>query len=315
MIEVAYIGATAGFVAVKDVLNVRAKIKHVPATEIAVANALTTANALIDASMKVRLTAEVLTRAKQLRIISTATTGSDHIDHSAAASNGIVVLTLREDRPLLNNLTPAAELSWALVLACARRLVPAIAHVRSGSWVREDFPGLMLNGRVLGLIGCGRIGQWMARYGRAFGMTVLGTDPYIEPWPADVERGTLEEVLARSDVVSIHVHLSESTRGLLGASQFAAMKPTAILINTSRGAVVDELALLDALKTGKLAAAAVDVLDGEPDIADHPLVNYARHHDNLLITPHCGGFSPDAVARVCARAAEKVAHHLGLSTP
>ncbi len=207
---------------------------------------------------------------------------------------------------MLRNITPAAELSWALLLGCARRLRAAVSHTRDGHWVREEFPGVMLNGKRLGLIGCGRIGSWMARYAQAFGMSVMGYDPHLAELPAGVERATLERVMAESDFISVHVHLSDETRGLVSAAMFVLVKPGAIFINTSRGAIADESALLAALELGRLAAAGSDVLEGEPDIAGHPLVAYARRRDNLLITPHCGGYSPDAVRLVCRHAAGKI---------
>ena len=148
------------------------------------------ADGLIDASMSVKITGEMLRRAPNLRIISCATTGSDHIAKDEAASRGIEIRTLREDPELLRDLTPAAELSWALVMACARRLVPAVAHVRQGKWQREQFPGMMLRGRTLGLVGCGRIGQWMARYAQRLRhardrlrshYSILGPAPSSEP--------------------------------------------------------------------------------------------------------------------------------------
>jgi D-3-phosphoglycerate dehydrogenase len=243
-------------------------------------------------------------------MISCATTGSDHIACDEAERRGIEVRTLKEDGALLQGLTPAAELSWTLLMACARRLVPAVAHVRQGGWVREEFPGLMLRGRTLGLIGCGRIGQWMARYASAFEMKVIGHDPYIDPWPSGIERLPLNDLVERADVVSVHVTLNEQTRGLLSAALFARMRPGAVVINTSRGAVADEAALLRGLESGRISAAGLDVLNGEPDIESHPLLAYARGHDNLLITPHCGGYSPDAVRVVCRRAAEKIIDRL-----
>ncbi len=310
--RIVYVGADAGFAGAQAAAAGRATVTQVPAEAAALAAALVDADALLDASMKVRITDVMVAAAPRLGIVSCATTGADHIERQALADRGAEVRTLREDPELLRNLTPAAELSWALVLACARKLPAATAHTRAGDWVREDFPGLMLNGRTLGLIGCGRIGQWMARYGTAFGMNIVGHDPHIAPWPAGIERRPLAEVMAASDVVSVHVHLNEETRGLVSADLLAAARPGLILVNTSRGAIVDEDALLAGLETGRIGAAGLDVLDGEPDIAAHPLIRYSRTHDNLVITPHCGGFSPDAVRLVCRRAAEKILEHFGV---
>jgi D-3-phosphoglycerate dehydrogenase len=143
----------------------------------------------------------------------------------------------------------------------------------------------------------------MARYGRAFGMSVVGYDPHRHDFPTDVAPSSIEHVMETSDIVSVHVPLNQETKGLVSASLLARIKPGAILVNTSRGSIVNEGALLAVLQRGRIAAAGLDVLDGEPAITDHPLRAYARNHDNLLITPHCGGYSPDAVAIAAAHAA------------
>jgi D-3-phosphoglycerate dehydrogenase len=283
-----YVGAAEGFASLVEVLDGRGEARHIEAEPATLAMALREADALLDASMKVPIDDGMAAAADRLKIISCATTGSDHIARLELERRNVPIRTLREDRELLRTLTPAAELSWALLLACARRLPAAAAHTRAGDWAREEFPGLMLNGRTLGLIGCGRLGQWMARYGAAFGMRVLGHDPHVAPWPDGIEPVDL------------------------GAELLAKAKPGLILINTSRGAIVDEAALLAGLQDGRIGAAGLDVLDGEPDIGSHLLIVHAKNNDNLIITPHIGGFSPDAVRRVCRRAAEKIVAHLEL---
>lgn len=304
--HVIYLGAKEGYESAVKVLSDMAFVQHTEANEMALADAMKTAWGVLDASMKTRITDAMVAEANNLKIISCATTGSDHIERGELNRRNIPVRTLKEDPDVLRNITPAAELSWALLLACARRLPGALAHVQHGSWVREEFPGIMLNGKQLGLIGCGRIGGWMARYARAFGMHVVGYDPYIGAYPPEIEPAELAAVVSTSDFLSVHVHLSDETRGLLSRELLEHVKSGVILINTSRGAVVDESALLDGLLSGRIGAAGLDVLDGEPEIASHPLVQYAREHANLLITPHCGGFSPDAVRWVCAHAASKI---------
>lgn len=169
---------------------------------------------------------------------------------------------------------------------------------------------MMLNGRTLGLVGCGRIGGWMARYAHGFGMSVIAYDPWVRNLPAGVKAAALDEIFSHSDVVSVHVHLTEETYGLVSKSLLQSCKRGMLFINTSRGAVVDEAALLDALLSGRVGGAGLDVLNGEPDVSNHPLIRYARQHDNLYVTPHCGGFSPDAVRIVCRCAAEKIAQIL-----
>lgn len=305
--RVIYVGGSEGFQAAEKVLSNIAQVVHVASDSGDLYQALIDADALLDASMKVRITDTMIGSAKGLKVISCATTGSDHIDRKSALSRKISVFTLKEDRDLLNNITPAAELSWALLMACARQLVPAIEHVRSGQWVREEFPSIMLNGKQLGIIGCGRIGSWMANYANAFGMTVVGFDPYLSQFPNNIRPTPLKEIFEQSQFVSVHVHLSEETKLLVSADLIASANPGLILINTSRGPVVDQDALLSALKSGRIGGAGLDVLTGEPEIESHPLVNYAKSHNNLLITPHCGGYSPDALKVVCAHAAKKIA--------
>ncbi len=306
MALVIYLGSREGYEATASVLSGLAEVRHVEAECTAVAEALKGADALLDASMKIGITNEMIDAASQLKIISCATTGSDHIARERLEARRVSVRTLKEDPDVLRNITPAAELSWALLMACARKLKAAFRHTAEGNWVREDFPGIMLNGRVLGLIGCGRIGSWMARYAQAFGMSVLAHDPFQDTLPSGVERRPLEQMVAEADFISIHVHLSEETRGMVSRSLIQQFKPGAIFINTSRGALVDEAALVEALTSERIGGVGVDVLKGEPEIASHPLVEYARHHDNVVITPHCGGFSPDAVRVVCRHAAEKI---------
>ena len=303
---VIYTGGTEGFEATYSVLNKIAEVLHVEASEHVLSHELKQADAFLDASMKVSITNEMLKDARKLKIISCATTGSNHISKEAASNLNIEIRTLREDPQLLLNITPAAELSWALLMACARKLKGAFSHVIEGNWTREEFPGVMLKGKCLGLIGCGRIGGWMSRYGHAFSMDVIGYDPFLENFPDSIKSVSIDELLKSSDFISIHVHLYEATENLLSEELLEKCKLGMILINTSRGQIISETGLLKGLLSGRIGGAGLDVLNGEPNIANHPLVEYAKEHDNLLITPHCGGNSPDAVRLVCTRAAEKI---------
>ncbi len=307
-----YWGPEEGAEVVREVAGRELDVRVTAAERDAVAEALRGAAAFLDASMKVRLDAPMLAAAPHLRLAATATTGSDHIDHAVLTERGIPLLTLRGQSDLLRVLTPAAVHSWLLLLGCARRLAGAREHVLAGGWDRTQFPGLMLRGRTLGIVGCGRIGSWMARYAGAFGMACLGYDPHLADFPESIRPAQLDELLSSSDAVTVHVHLTDETRGLLGREQIERLKRGCILVNTSRGEVVDERALLDALRSGRLGAAGLDVLAGEPEIDDHPLRGYALEHDNLLITPHIGGYSPDAVRTVVRFSAERILDHLGL---
>jgi len=308
--KVIYLGSVEGFDSANNILGAVADVVNVQANTVDLSRELHDATALLDASMQTRITNLMVNDAPNLRIISCATTGSDHIERDALNMRGIPIRTLREDSKFLLSITPAAELSWLLLMACARQLPSAINHVLSGGWRREMFPGMMLNGRRLGLIGCGRIGSWMSRYARAFGMDVIGYDPNLPKFPETIQKVSLEDVYSSSDFISIHVHLMPETAKLIDKKAFSLMRQGVIFINTSRGGLVDEGAMLEALRSGKIGAAGIDVLDGEPDINSHALVEYARSNSNLLITPHCGGFSPDAVKKVCALAAEKIRKHI-----
>lgn len=305
--KVIYLGSKEGYEASAEVLVGIANVVHIEAIENKVADELKDSDALIDASMRVKITDEMIAQSRFLKIISCATTGSDHIARNKILEKDIAIRTLKEDPHVLANITPAAELSWALLMACARKIPAALNHTKQGQWIREEFPGMMLNGKTLGLIGCGRIGGWMARYAKAFGLSVIGVDPYIENWPDGIKKATLEDIAKESDFISIHVHLSDETKGLVSREFLKSTKKGVILINTSRGAIIDEDALLDGLQSGQVGAVGLDVLEGEPDIKNHPLIKYSQNHNNVLITPHCGGFSPDAVRVVCRHAASKVA--------
>ena len=307
MRKVLYTGPEKGRDVVAEQLGAAYSVVLAEATPESIGAHLSDAVAVLDASMRVPLRGAMLDSAAQLRLIVTATTGADHIDGAALEKRGIPLLTLKGQHDVLRELTPAAELSWLLLMACARKLRPAIRHVEEGGWNRELFPGIMLNGKTLGVIGCGRLGKWMARYAQAFGMQVLGFDPHNQEWPAHLRPVPLEELLQHAHFISIHVHLSDETRGMLGAAQLAQVKRGAIIINTSRGAVVNEDALIAALDDGRIAAFGADVLEGEPDIQATRLWQYAQRHPECIITPHIGGFSPDALEVVLRFSARRIA--------
>lgn len=306
-----YTGPEEAESAIREVASDQFDVVHVEPTIGDMSAGLASAAALLDASMKVRIDRNMIEGAPELRVVATATTGADHIDRQALQDRGIPLLTLKGQTEVLGNLTPAAELSWLLLMACARHLRGATDHVLEGGWNRTDFPGTMLRGRTIGIIGCGRIGGWMARYAQAFGMHILGYDPFLKEWPPHIERTPLDDLLVRSDFVTLHVNLSDETRGMLDRSKFERMKPGCVFVNTSRGDLTDEDALLDGLRSGRIAAAGLDVLMGEPEVENHPLRLYAVNHPNLLITPHIGGFSLDAVRVVVRFSAERIMKHFG----
>jgi glyoxylate reductase len=250
-----------------------------------------------------RIDAALLAGAPRLRAISSVSVGLDHIDVAAATARGIPV---GHTPGVLTETT--ADLAFALLLAAARRVVEGDRFVRAGAW-RSWEPDLLLgrdvHGATLGIVGLGAIGRALARRARGFGMEVLawsrtrrtGADP-----DAGIVRVELEELLARSDFVSVHVALAPETRGLLGARALAAMKPGAILVNTARGGIVDEAALVEALREGRLAGAALDVFEREPLDPESPLLGLP----NVVLAPHVGSASVATRARMAELAVENL---------
>lgn len=238
-----------------------------------------------------QVTRELIERAGRLEIIARAGAGLDNVDTVAAAEAGIVVTYA----PAENSLS-VAELVLGLLLSLARRIPSAWADTRSGGWDRKTFTGVELSGRTLGIVGFGRIGRLVADRARAFGIRLLAFDEFLPATAieaAGAKPVSFEKLLAESDAVSVHVPLLDSTRGLFGARQFAMMKPTAWFLNASRGEVVDEAALVLALQSGEIAAAALDVRDTEP-----PVRGPLEDMDNVILTPHIGAFTDEAQERV-----------------
>jgi D-3-phosphoglycerate dehydrogenase len=247
-----------------------------------------------------RITRESLERAERLKVIGRAGVGVDTIDVDAATERGIAVLTAPS-----GNTVSAAELALALLLALVRRVAAADRSMKAGEWDKKSFNGTELYGKTLGLVGAGRIGGEVARRARAFGMRVLCYDPFLTEARAqqlEVELVPLDALLARADVVSLHVPLTEATAGLLGEPQLRAMKRGAVLVNAARGGIVDEGALVRVLEDGHLGGAALDVFEQEPLPADHPL----RRLTNVVLTPHLGASTAEAQQNVALEIAEAV---------
>jgi phosphoglycerate dehydrogenase-like enzyme len=253
-----------------------------------------------------------------LRAIVSNTTGHPHIDVEYAKSRGVYLACLKFAPEFLRRVTPTAELTVGLMIALTRQIVPAHRAVLRGEWNRRPFGGAaMLSSMALGIVGHGRLGGMVARYGRAFGMAVRYYDPYVAASAEGAERvETLERLVGCSDVVSIHVPHERETEGLISRDVFGLFKRGAFLINTARGELVDWPALLDGLRSGAVGGAALDVIDGEYDAGfpdrfpAHPLLEYARTHDNLLLTPHIGGSTRDAWAMTEQHAIDMALGHL-----
>jgi D-3-phosphoglycerate dehydrogenase len=248
-----------------------------------------------------RIDCEVMNAGQRLKIIVTATTGLNHIDLQEAARRGIQVFSLRGEAEFLRDIRATAEHTVALILALLRHIPAAFTHVRHGGWNRDLFKGRELHRKMVGVVGYGRLGRLVARILKSFDMPILAADPYVDEGAVEdgVALVSLAQILREADLVTLHVNLCEQTRGLIGREQFAAMKQGASFVNTSRGELVDERALLDALYTRQLAGAALDVLCDEDSsgMQANQLVAYARAHDNLIITPHIGGCTVESMEK------------------
>ncbi|HPD15331.1 MAG TPA: phosphoglycerate dehydrogenase [Planctomycetota bacterium] len=251
-----------------------------------------------------KVTAELIAAAPRLRCVVRAGVGVDTVDVPAASRRGIIVM----NTPGGNTLS-TAEHTMALLLALSRNVYPACASLKAGQWDRKSFMGTQLAGKTIGVIGLGRIGIEVARRCAAFGMTVVGLDPYMTPERAKELQirlaASLEEICAQADYLTVHVPMSDETRGLIGAAQIAKMKDCVRIINCARGGIVDEAALAAAIRAGKVAGAALDVYEQEPptsrDLVDLPQV---------LCTPHLGASTEEAQVSVAIEAAEIIADAL-----
>jgi len=250
-----------------------------------------------------KVTADVLAEPGRLRAIGRAGTGVDNIDLDAATRAGVVVMNTPG-----GNSVAAAELTMAHLMAMARNVVQANAELRQGKWERKKYVGVELDGKALGVVGLGRIGREVARRAKGLRMQVLGYDPFVS---SDVAAGfgvrcvELEQLVAESDFVSLHLPMSDDTRHLIDAGMLAKMKPGARLINCARGGLVDENALFEAIESGHLAGAALDVFESEPP-SDRRLVDHPR----VVATPHLGASTREAQERVGTEIAEKIRDYL-----
>jgi D-3-phosphoglycerate dehydrogenase len=249
--------------------------------------------------------AELLAAAPELRVIGRAGSGVDNIDVTAATERGVVVM----NAPGENTLS-AAEHAFALMMALSRNIAPAHQRMREGEWSKKGLMGVELHGKTLGVLGLGRIGREFAVRAKAFGMRVLGYDPFLPPEVAErlgIELATLEEIWPEADFLTVHAPLTERTHHLVGREALAACKPGLRLVNCARGGLVDEQALLDALDSGRVAGAALDVFEQEPLPADSPL----RGHPGLVLTPHLGASTTEAQEKVAVRIAEQFVAFFG----
>ncbi len=251
-----------------------------------------------------KVTAEVIAAASNLKVVGRAGIGVDNVDTPAATERGIIVM----NTPFGNNIT-TAEHAVALVVSLARHIPRATASMKAGKWEKSKLSGMELYNRNAAVIGAGNIGRVVVSLLQGLGMNVMVYDPYLTEEAATaigVERVDFDEMLERADVITVHVPKVKETLGLLGAEAFKKVKPGVLIVNAARGGIVDEDALLDALNSGQVGGAGLDVFVEEPVPADHPLV----HHEKVICTPHLGASTSQAQLNVAISVAEQVRDYL-----
>ena len=244
-----------------------------------------------------RITSRVIAACTNLRVISKHGSGIDTIDVEAAAARGIAVKAAAGA-----NAAAVSEHTWALILACAKSVPELNARMQAGHWDKATHKSLELAGRTLGLVGLGAIGARVAAVGVAMGMQVVAYDPFVKSAPPGVTLCALNDVLRNSDIVSLHCPLTAENKKLIGRETLALMRKGAILVNTARGGLVDEQALVDALRTGHLRDAGLDSFSGEPPPPDLPV----RGVPGVIMTPHIGGVTGDAYRNMGVGAANNI---------
>ncbi len=244
--------------------------------------------------------ADVIAAGKKLKVIGRAGIGVDNIDIAAATNHGVVVMNTPG-----SNSVATAEQTMALMLAVTRYTVPAHNSLAAGEWNRAQFAGTELFGKVLGIVGLGRIGRLVAERAKAFGMTVLAHDPFVKAEEAaalDVSLVDLDQVLSQADYLTLHTAVTPATTQMINDSAIKKMKKGVVIVNVARGKLIDEAALADALQNGHVKAAALDVYTSEPPAADNPLLGLP----NVLHTPHLGASTAEAQRNVSTQIVSKV---------
>ena len=254
---------------------------------------------------------EIIDTATNLKAIITATTGLNHIDVKYANQKNVEIISLQGEYEFLKNISATSEHTIGLLLSLLRNIPSASNSVKDSIWDRNLYKGKEISGKIFGILGYGRIGIKVARYAKAFGAKVIVHD--VKKITSEEEGivvvDTLDELLKNCDILSIHVPFNESTSNLIDKYKIDKMQKTSIIINTSRGEIINETDLLTALESSRISGAALDVLADEhinPIKQSHPLIEYAKTHDNLIITPHIGGATYESMHKTEIFMAEKL---------
>ncbi|QIZ34339.1 phosphoglycerate dehydrogenase [Saccharopolyspora sp. ASAGF58] len=282
-----------------DALGDEVEIRNVDGTDRpALLDAVADADALLVRSAT-KVDAEVLAAAKKLKVVARAGVGLDNVEVPAATERGVMVVNAPT-----SNIVSAAEHAMALLLAVARNVAQADASLKGGEWKRSSYTGVELNGKTVGVVGLGKIGQLFAQRVAAFGTKLIAYDPYVSPGRAaqlGIELVSLDELLARADAISIHLPKTAETLGLIGAEELTKAKPGLLVVNAARGGLIDEDALVDALRNGQIGGAGIDVFKTEPT-TDSPLFQLS----NVVVTPHLGASTAEAQDRAGTDVARSV---------
>jgi len=247
-----------------------------------------------------RINNRIINSKSKVKYVISPTTGLDHIDMNLADKFGVKVFHLRNEKQFLKTVSGTAELTIGIMISLLRNIHTSFDSVKSGFWDVSKFRGHELIDKTIGIIGYGRLGQMVADVCRAFRMKVTVYDPYIKEKPEGVKvYSDIGDILTKSDIISVHVPLNQDTKYMISRREFIKMKNTSIIINTSRGAIIDNDALLQALESNEIAGAALDVIENEHDFLgkSHPLIAYSKKNKNLLITPHIGGATYESVEK------------------
>lgn len=265
------------------------------------------------ASASIQIDKEFLNKAENLKVIGSPSTGVDHMNLNLIKKKKIKCFDISKEFKLINSFTATSELAFGLILALNRKIVSSSLEASSGKWGRERYQGNQLYGKTLGIIGLGRLGKISARIGKGFGMRVIANDIKKIRFNK-IELFSLSKLARLSDIVSIHVHLNKKTENLINKDFFNQMKKDAIIINTARGKIINEDALLNALKRKKIFGAGLDVIDGEwlsdNERSEHSLIKYSKKNDNLIITPHIGGSTKESIEDSRIFMAKKIVSYL-----
>ena len=247
-----------------------------------------------------KVTPRIFEAAKSLKVVGRAGVGVDNIDLPSATERGVVVINAPD-----GNTISTCEHTFAMIMAVARQIPQAYKKTVGGVWDRKTFLGVELNNKVLGVIGMGRIGSEVAKRAKAFGMDVIGYDPFLTQDRAEkmgVTLGSVNDIASKADFITVHTPLTNETRHIIGKTQFDLMKKGVRIVNCARGGIVDEVALMEAVEKGIVAGAAFDVFEVEPPAADHPFLN----NPNMIVTPHLGASTFEAQENVAIDVSEQV---------